>query len=142
MAGTVYTAVTNSPFRVPPNCFFEVDDYESEWEFSKPFDFIHARVLAGSVRDFPGLYGRIMKNLKPSGYVEVVEIAMEPFADDQSLDKAPNTTEWSRLHNQACEKFGKSMNIAHRHKQWMIDAGFINVKEEIIKVCLCICRYG
>jgi hypothetical protein len=142
MAGPSYTAVANSPFRVPPNCFFEVDDYESEWEFSKPFDFIHARALAGSVRDFPGLYDRIMKNLKHSGYVEVVDIAMEPFADDESLDKAPSTTEWSRLHNQACEKFGKSMNIAHRHKQWMIDAGFINVKEEIIKVCLCICRYG
>ncbi|RMJ28403.1 Methyltransferase [Aspergillus sp. HF37] len=124
------------PQWVPPNCFFEVDDCESEWDFSKSFDFIHARALAGSVRDFPGLYERIMKNLKPGGYVEVVDQPPVAFADDDSMDRAPNISEWTRLHNEACEKFGKRMDIAHCQRQWMIDAGFTNVKEEIFKIPL------
>lgn len=34
---------------------FEVDDVESEWQFSKPFDFIHGRYLAGAIADWPNL---------------------------------------------------------------------------------------
>jgi hypothetical protein len=30
--------------------------------------------------------------------------------------------------------FGKRLNIAHQHRQWMIDAGFTNVREIIRKV--------
>lgn len=77
-----------------------------------------------------------MKNLKPGGYAEVVDQPTVAFADDDSMAKAPNVFEWARLHNEACEKFGKRMDIAHRQKQWMIDAGFKNVKEEIFKVRL------
>ena len=33
-----------------------VDDIESEWAYENdPFDFIHARYLAGSIRDFEKL---------------------------------------------------------------------------------------
>lgn len=132
---SVNAAVTDG-IRVPPNCYFEVDDCESEWEFSRPFDFIHARALAGSIRDFPGLYRRIMQNLKPGGYVEIVDQPTVAFSDDDSMDKAPYISEWMNLHNEACEKFGKRMDIAHCQKQWMIDAGFKNVKEEVFKVRL------
>jgi hypothetical protein len=34
---------------------FEVDDVESEWQFSRPFDFIHGRYLAGAIADWPNL---------------------------------------------------------------------------------------
>ena len=44
--------------RVPPNVKFVVDDIEAEWTYEKnPFDFIHARNLVVSVRDF----GRLIK---------------------------------------------------------------------------------
>lgn len=122
--------------RVPPNCYFEVDDFESDWEFSRPFDFIHARALAGSVRSFPNLFRRIMDNLNPGGWVEMVEIPAEFFSDDDSIQRAPMLRDWARLQNEACSKFGKDMNVAGKHKQRMIDAGFKNVKEEIYKVCV------
>jgi hypothetical protein len=46
--------VSLSQVRVPPNCSFEVDDIEKEWLYSKPFDFIFGRVLAGSLADPQG----------------------------------------------------------------------------------------
>lgn len=41
--------------RLPPNVTFEIDDVESEWQFSRPFDFIHARYMAGAIADWPKL---------------------------------------------------------------------------------------
>ncbi len=41
---------------MPPNLEFFVDDVEDEWGYEhQPFDFIHARFKAGSIRDWPGL---------------------------------------------------------------------------------------
>ncbi|RMJ22615.1 Methyltransferase [Aspergillus sp. HF37] len=122
------------PKWVPPNCYFEVDDYESEWGFSKPFDFIHGRNLAGSIRDMSMLYQRIMNNLKPGGWVEIVDFAGALFSDDDSMEKAPFLTKWCTLQQEAFRKFGKDIGIAGQHKQRMIDAGFTNVKEEVYKV--------
>ena len=52
------TGATNYIPRAPPNCYFQVDDFESPWDFwdfGKPFDFIHVGSLAGSIKDVPGL---------------------------------------------------------------------------------------
>lgn len=131
------SADTKSLYRVPPNCFFEIDDFESDWDFSKPFDFIHARNLAGSVRDFSGLNKRIMRNLRPGGWVEIADFAGDrPLSDDDTAQNAPNLNEWIRLLNEACNKFGKDFSAARKHKQLLIDAGFKNVREEVYKVCL------
>jgi hypothetical protein len=44
---------------VPPNVRFLVDDIEDEWGYERePFDFIHARYLTGSIKDFPKLLGQ------------------------------------------------------------------------------------
>ena len=41
---------------MPPNLEFIVDDVEDEWGYEhQPFDFIHARFLAGAIRDWPRL---------------------------------------------------------------------------------------
>lgn len=120
--------------RVPPNCYFEVDDFGSEWEFRKPFDFIHGRVLSGSIGNAPLLFSRIRDNLKPGGWVEMVDIETNFFADDDTLDRAPNMRRWVELHNEAGRRFGKETNVAPHFKLWMSDAGFTNVKEEIYKV--------
>ncbi|RMJ20852.1 Methyltransferase [Aspergillus sp. HF37] len=122
------------PGWVPPNCFFEVNDYESEWDFSKPFDFIHGRNLAGTIRDCSVLYDRIKNNLKVGGWVEMVDFPGEIFSDDDTIKVAPNVVEWARLQVEACAKFGKEFNIATQHKQLMANAGFTNLKEEIYKV--------
>ncbi len=41
------------PSFVPPNLRFEIDDVEDEWIFKNKFDFIHCRMLTGSIADWP-----------------------------------------------------------------------------------------
>ena len=59
----------------------------------------------------------------------------EAHSDDDTLDKAPKIREWSRLLKEASQRFGKDLNVAQNHEQWMKDAGFKNVRTEKFKVC-------
>ncbi|RJE21094.1 Methyltransferase [Aspergillus sclerotialis] len=122
------------PRWVAPNCFFEVSDYESEWDFSKPFDFIHARCLGGAVKDFPRLIQRAKDHLHTDGWLEFADFAGEVFSDDGGLERAPYTMEIYKLVDEASVKFGKKQNAAPYYKQWLIEAGFKNVKEEVYKL--------
>ncbi|RJE17443.1 Methyltransferase, partial [Aspergillus sclerotialis] len=119
---------------VPINCRFEVDDFELEWEYKKPFDFIHGRNLSGSVREFPQLLTRVKDNLNNGGWVELTDFVGETFSDDGGLERAPNVANWGRLLREASAKFGKQLNVAPFYKRWMIEAGFKNVEEEIYKI--------
>ena len=49
------------PSLVPPNVKFEVDDLEDEWVYSTKFDYIHARYLCCSIRDWPKLMRQAFK---------------------------------------------------------------------------------
>jgi len=40
---------------VPTNLSFVIDDVEEEWLYSHKFDFIHARLMAGSLKDWQGV---------------------------------------------------------------------------------------
>lgn len=40
----------------PPNVQFEIDDLEESWNFSYPFDYIHALMMTGAFRDWPNFY--------------------------------------------------------------------------------------
>lgn len=75
-----------------------------------------------------------MNNLKPRGWVEFVDFPAELFSDDESRQNAPNINEWCKLLDEASRKFGKDLNVTAKYKQWLIDAGFRNVKEDMYKV--------
>ena len=123
------------PRWTPPNCFFEVDDFESPWHFSHRFDFIYARSLAGSVRDFPALYQSIIANLNPGGWVEIADFEGDWFSDDDpDMERAPSIRKWARLQQEASIKFGKKLNVAHLHKRQLIDTGFQDVHEQVYKI--------
>lgn len=48
-----------TPDRMPPNCYFEVDDCELDWQYKKgSFDFIHTRDCYLSIRNWPRLIGQ------------------------------------------------------------------------------------
>ncbi|GIK01893.1 hypothetical protein Aspvir_005934 [Aspergillus viridinutans] len=124
------------PTWVPPNLAFEVDDFESDWEYSKPFDFIHARDLQGSVSDYGRLVERAFKNLAPAGWFEFADADLIVCCDDGTVKEAKNLLEANRLVRDASARFGKVMGTASQHKQRLEDAGFVNIHEEIYKIPL------
>lgn len=122
---------------VPPNCKFYVDDAESEWSYQpeEAFDFIHGRGLGGSISNWGRLYSQIYENLIPGGWCEFQEYQGWVHSDDDTINTGGTATkQWLDLLDEATVKFGKQLNVASRQKQWMIDAGFVDVQEEIYKV--------
>lgn len=139
------------PSNVPPNLTFEIDDVESPWPYSKPFDFIHTRALAGAVTDWPKLYSQAFEHLTPGGYFEATDckylfhfpefmtlskanfrlplVRMKPYSEDGREDFIMR--EMSDYFAEALKVIGKPADVAHLHKQGMVDAGFINVKERV-----------
>ncbi|KAL4748712.1 hypothetical protein BDW72DRAFT_147680 [Aspergillus terricola var. indicus] len=122
------------PTWLPPNCRFEIDDFELEWNFSHPFDYIHMRGIEGSVRDFHRLFRQAHDNLNRGGWFEVCDFTVGIFSDDESAEKATSLQRWRDLLVEASKKFGKRFSVAQNYKQWMIDTGFKEVQEEIYKV--------
>ncbi|EEH16613.2 hypothetical protein PABG_06700 [Paracoccidioides brasiliensis Pb03] len=125
------------PSWIPPNCKFYVDDVESEWVYlpEEAFDFIHGRGMGGSIADWNTLYGHILDNLKPGGWIEMQEYeAWVHSDDDPTLQKCPNTLRWQTLADEASIKFGKRLNSASEQKGNLIRAGFKNVEDDIYKV--------
>ncbi|KAL2807746.1 S-adenosyl-L-methionine-dependent methyltransferase [Aspergillus granulosus] len=122
------------PGWVPPNCRFEIEDFELPWNFSKPFNYIHMRAMEGSVRDFHTLFKQAHDNLTPGGWFEICADTIGVFSDDDTVEKATHMTRWTLLLIEASHKFGKHMDACQDYKQWMIDTGFKNVREEIYKI--------
>ena len=53
----IHLANCNYPdIRVAPNVQFYVEDVEDEWDYHNPFDFIYARMMTGSIKDWPKFF--------------------------------------------------------------------------------------
>ncbi|PGH12816.1 hypothetical protein AJ79_04040 [Helicocarpus griseus UAMH5409] len=116
------------PSFVPPNCKFEVDDFDQPWTFTQKFDYIHARMLAGSSGSFEKLFKQAYDSLVPGGWFEIQDFAFPVRADDGTMDG----TEFQRLNTyltEGLEKIGRSGGMAERYKDILKDVGYDKVKE-------------
>ena len=126
------------PAWVGTNCRFELDDIEEPWTYRKEtFDFIHGRDFLYCLRDYQTLLRQCYEHLKPGGYVELACIHPLPFCDDGSMPLDSGF-------RQVCEKFieasalwGTPADVPTRYAQYMRDAGFVDVSENIFKVPSC-----
>ena len=121
------------PRNIPPNVQFEIDDFCSEWAYTKEsFDYIHARCLYGSVADYSALYSEVLKHLKPGAWFEQVEMSVVPQSEDGSIKGTPFET-WGPIAIEAGDKFGKSLRIEAESKDRMKAAGFEDVSCQTFK---------
>jgi hypothetical protein len=115
---------------------FEIDDFDSPWLFKTPFDFIHGRELEGCSADEDALFSRAFEHLRPGGWFEFDGAYASFLSDDKTHEKAENSQLFIRELREAAFQFGKSVIAASEWKSKMEKAGFINVKENVIRVCL------
>ena len=133
--GATITGVDLSPTQaewVPQNVWFEVDDIEEPWIYSKPFDFIHGRWLAASIRDWPKLIRQCRQNLHPGGWVEFADWDYTP----RSTDLPDNyIRKWHSTLATGCEeKTGASTSPGPLLRDFLLNAGFDDVHEQVFKV--------
>ncbi|KAK3492193.1 S-adenosyl-L-methionine-dependent methyltransferase [Neurospora hispaniola] len=117
------------PEYVPPNCHFEIDDAEDEWIFSQQFDYVHVRLLFHAFNSHKEVMMSAFRQLNPGGWMEWQDY----YPHIQSVDGSIAGTaleRWSRMYIEGGQRLGRDMLAPRRYKQWMEEAGFINVVEE------------
>lgn len=129
----IFQLILTDKYSLPTNLQFQVDDLEDEWTFSYNFDFIFARMMTGSIGDFPKFFTQSFNALSPGGWVECQDITFPAQCDDGTLKKDSYIDQWSSLMIEATNKFGRTAESAKFYKQQMIDAGFVNVTEVVYK---------
>lgn len=120
--------------RVPPNCRFEVDDFEQPWSFDQPFDYIHGRELEGAIRDHEQLFQQAFDSLNPKGWFEMATMEVNTYSDDETHLNASCMLESIKHMHASSRMFGKDMSSVFLWKERMEKAGFVNVREEVFKV--------
>jgi trans-aconitate methyltransferase len=119
---------------VPPNCQFEIDDFESDWLYKTPFDYIHGRELTGCIGNVDKLFAEAINNLQPGGYIELQSVSAHFLSDDGTAEEAITAQKWMENVREAGRKFGKPLDGVNQWKQKLGDAGFVEVTEKILKV--------
>uniref|UniRef100_A0A4E9EH12 Carboxylic ester hydrolase n=1 Tax=Gibberella zeae TaxID=5518 RepID=A0A4E9EH12_GIBZA len=122
------------PDWVPPNVRFIIDDVEADWVDPVPYDYIHCKYMAGSIKDWPRLIKQAYASLKPGGWIELHETANTLYSEDDSLQPDNALVEMMEHLTVACEKIGRTMDPAPSFKQWVGEAGFESVKEDRFKL--------
>ncbi|KAI8230854.1 methyltransferase domain-containing protein [Colletotrichum sp. SAR 10_99] len=119
------------PGIVPPNCYFEADDVEQEWQYEEPFDFIFMRAMVGSFRDWPSILAKAYDNLEPGGYVEIQDNEFPVRCDDNTMPEDSVILKWTEYMVEATEEIGQPIDVAPSFKRLVEEAGFVDVKERI-----------
>ncbi|KAI5796435.1 S-adenosyl-L-methionine-dependent methyltransferase [Geopyxis carbonaria] len=118
------------PSWVFPNVEFQVDDLEQEWTWpDNHFSFIHSRTIGNSIRDWPAYVGRMYDHTAPGGWVELAELEMKLYCDDNTL-KGTILDDYFQLFMSSAGKAGLHFPDAAEYIKMLTDAGFVDVRIE------------
>ncbi|KAK0373896.1 hypothetical protein CLIM01_08747 [Colletotrichum limetticola] len=121
------------PEFVPPNVRFEIDDLEEPWTYSRPFDYIHSRMITSCVKDWKAYFQQSFDHLNPGGYLEIHEIDVEPDSDDGTLKADSALMKSLRLWQEAAVIFERPFEDIKSLAGIMTDVGFEDVHLERYK---------
>ena len=113
---------------VPPNVSFQIDDFEDEWTYSQPFDYIHSRMNNSSVVDWKRYVRQAFENLVPGGYLELQEFTL-PLSDDGTLTPETALYRCMSLLKEAAAIANHAFVELDELKNIMTEAGFEDVVE-------------
>lgn len=116
------------PSWIPPNLKFEIDDYEQPWTFPIKFDYVHARMLTGSIADPEKFFGQAYDNLQPGGWFELMDFAFPVTSDDGTMEGTPYET-LNKTMVEGLRRVGRDAAVPNRYKELMTEAGFENITE-------------
>jgi SAM-dependent methyltransferase len=118
------------PSYAPPNTEFVVDDIEDAWNYEAyPFDFVHGRYLAGSIRDWPALAKQAYANIKPGGWVELQDWDCMVESHDGTVTEDTTYWKWHKLCTDRMEPV-VTARPGPKLEKCVRDAGFVDVHVE------------
>lgn len=143
VVGTDISAI--QPTAVPYNVYFEIDDAELDWTRPENYaDLIHLRHLSGAFSDWAFVYGQIFQTLKPGGYIEVVDID-DHWGLKSLFSHFPAGSEVLAMVRDltlGAAKSGKQRDMTHLDPRSFIEAGFVDVTQQVHPIPLEKARKG
>lgn len=119
------------PTNAPDNCSFVKEDAElDEWTLPTLFDYIHLRMVHTCFDDHREVIRKCYENLEPGGWIELQDAVFKLLCTDGSADGS-HIARFSQLILQAGQTIGRDFDIPGKYKQMLIDAGFVDVVEEV-----------
>lgn len=133
-SATVVAADLTPPQNAPgtSNLRFQKLDLEKEWDLEPfKFDFIHGRMLASGIHDWPGLLAKASRHLYPGGRLELLDIC-HPFRAAiprfDSADASP-FIRFGHLAERTWASNGLDYYATTKHVQRLTDLGFVDINE-------------
>ncbi|KXH35206.1 TAM domain methyltransferase [Colletotrichum simmondsii] len=121
------------PTFTPKNVKFLIDDLEEPWTYSRPFDYIHSRMMNSSIRDWREYIENCYDNLNPGGYLELNEIDVKPLSDDGTLKPEHSISRTVEMLQEASELFGRPYQDPRALKSVLMETGFTGVTMQHFK---------
>lgn len=98
------------------------------------FDLVHIRMLNGSIADWPSLYAKAFRHLRPGGKIEQVEIDFCPRSENGKMPATASVVQWYNMLMEAMDRRGQPMRLAGDTKERLRNAGFVDIVETTIRV--------
>ncbi|KAK5080451.1 hypothetical protein LTR05_008561 [Lithohypha guttulata] len=115
------------PVWVPPNCHFDIDDFEDPWIASK-YDYVHGRMLLGSIQDLSELVNQAYQHLLPGGWIEFQDGG--PIISQADTLKDTHLQRWMDLMTEAAARRDRHLDVVWRYEEALRAAGFHNVTQK------------
>ncbi|KAM0326606.1 hypothetical protein ACHAQA_006475 [Verticillium albo-atrum] len=119
------------PSWVPPNLQFQIDDCTQAWTFEESsLDYVHMRLLVGSIADWNSLFKEAYKSLKPGGWVESREGSPFIRSDDGTIKNKSAMQQWGPIFAKGGQTIGRPFTILEDdvQKKAMEEAGFVDIE--------------
>ncbi|GAB1312861.1 S-adenosyl-L-methionine-dependent methyltransferase [Madurella fahalii] len=122
------------PSRPPPaNCtFISCIDAEDPWTFLPPrgtLDYIHLRYVTTCFNSPPAVIRQAFDHLAPGGWIEFQDSDLSLRCENDSL-AGTALERWSRVSVEGARNVGRDILVTRRYKDWLVEAGFVDVHEE------------
>lgn len=125
------------PDETPPNVQFIIDDSSEEW-LDDDLDFVHTRNTNGCWEDMNAqVIQQAFAKLNPGGWLESQEINVQLYCDDGTAPADHGLRLWLNELDRVSQLAGKPCSITPHLKGWFLEAGFVDVREEVFKVPTC-----
>ncbi|SPO06578.1 uncharacterized protein DNG_09268 [Cephalotrichum gorgonifer] len=116
---------------VPPNLKFEIEDCTLEWTFPEnSMDYIHIRLLFGSITDWTALFKEAYKTCAPGGWVENFESSAFVWSDHEEIPETAALGQWGKIFAEGGKRTGRSSTVLEDNTQQKAiqEAGFVDVQ--------------
>lgn len=115
----------------PHNCSWVKEDAENqEWTLPTLFDYIHMRLVLSCFDDHRVVIRKSFDQLEPGGWLEMMDPTFEILCTDGTC-AGTHIERYCNMLLEAGSAVGRSFTVAKSYKQWLLEAGFVDVVEEV-----------